>query len=276
MSSLIWLEIIIPILFISIELVASAKTRWKHYDWMECWSSIAIRIIVYVLTASYAVLLSPLFEYAWKIRVFELKLDVVSQFFVFFLATEFLYYVSHVFAHKVSIGWANHAPHHTLQKFNMINGLRVGATGPFALYAFFPLVLVWLGFHPVPLKFYMFLGFCFQLLQHTETINKLGFLEGIINTPSSHRVHHGIQSIYVDKNFGGVLLIFDRLFGTYQKELDDVRPIYGLAGETIPNQNPVRLLLIGWEIILRNWLKSFFFLIGTIKNKIAISAKLVG
>lgn len=276
MRTSIWVEVLIPIFFILIELAFSVKTRWKHYDWTECLSSIIIRGIIYTMVAVYASAITPLFQYVWKFRIFELKLDTISQAFVFFFANEFLYYVSHVFAHKVPIGWGNHATHHTLQKFNIISGLRGGATGPFALYSFFPLFFVWLGFHPTILNFYILLGFNFNLILHTETIKKLGFLEGIINTPSSHRVHHGTQNIYVDKNFGGILLIFDRLFGTYQEELKDVRPTYGLAGEKIPNQNPVRLLFIGWEIVFRNWLKSASFFIGIIKNKIGIRAKLVG
>lgn len=255
MRTSFWVEVFIPIFFIFIELAVSVKTRWKHYDWIECLSSIIIRAIVYLMVAVYASAITPLFQYVWKFRIIDWKLDALSQAFVFFFANEFLFYVSHVFAHKVSIGWGNHATHHTMLKFNIISGLRGGATGPFALYSFFPLLFVWLGFHPTILNFYILLGFNLNLLLHTETISKLGFIEGIINTPSSHRVHHGTQNIYVNKNFGAITLIFDRLFGTYQEELKGIPPNYGLAGETIPSQNPLRLVLIGWEILFKRCLK---------------------
>jgi hypothetical protein len=128
----------------------------------------------------------------------------------------------------------------------------------------FFLPLVFFGFSPIPVFTMLSINLMYQFWLHTRLIGRLGFLEGIINTPSAHRVHHASNPIYLDKNYGGILILFDRLFGTYAKEEREIEIIYGL---THPNysRNP-------FEVVFRVWRELVLKLINTpgLKSKLRI------
>jgi sterol desaturase/sphingolipid hydroxylase (fatty acid hydroxylase superfamily) len=141
------------------------------------------------------------------------------------LACDFAYYWEHRIAHEVRLLWTQHAVHHSSREMNIVVGIRFGPFEGFAsALLHFPLVLM--GFPPSLIFFGILVVLAYQTWIHTELIGKLCPLDGVLNTPANHRVHHGCDDKYIDKNYGGILIIWDRLFGTYQAE--EETPTYGL------------------------------------------------
>lgn len=141
------------------------------------------------------------------------------------LACDFVYYWEHRIAHEVRVFWTQHAVHHSSRYMNASVAVRFGPLEG-VMSALFHLPLIFLGFPPALIFFGVLFVLAYQIWIHTELIGKLGMLDQFLNTPANHRVHHGCDEKYIDKNYGGVLIIWDRLFGTYQKE--EERPRYGL------------------------------------------------
>jgi sterol desaturase/sphingolipid hydroxylase (fatty acid hydroxylase superfamily) len=159
---------------------------------------------------------------------------------------EFAYYWFHRLSHRVRWLWASHAVHHTPEEMTFLSAIRLGWTnllsGGWIIYL--PLVLI--GFDPRLILGLLALDLRYQFFLHTEAIGRLGPLEWILNTPSHHRVHHGRNASYLDKNFGGMVIVFDRLFGTFAAETDGEPIRYGLAHPMVSN-NPVSLALGEWR-----------------------------
>ncbi len=151
------------------------------------------------------------------------------------LVADFFYYWEHRMAHMVRLFWTQHAVHHSSREFNVITSIRFGPLeSAWSFFAFIPMVL--LGFHPALVLFGLAAVLAYQTWIHTETIGKLGPIEWIFNTPSHHRVHHGADEKYLDKNYGGILIIWDRMFGSFQAE--EEKPYYGLKRD-FNSQNPL-------------------------------------
>jgi sterol desaturase/sphingolipid hydroxylase (fatty acid hydroxylase superfamily) len=149
-----------------------------------------------------------------------------------FLACDFVHYIYHWLGHRTRIFWAPHVTHHSSEYFNMSHGYRINVFQ--TLYRFlFWAPLCFLGIPPVIVLFVDFITAMQNFFVHTEKVRKLGPLDWIFNTPSNHRVHHGTNPQYLDKNLGGVLMIFDHLFGTYAKEVDP--PVYGIVHQINTN-----------------------------------------
>ncbi len=141
------------------------------------------------------------------------------------LACDFIYYWEHRIAHEVRLFWTQHAVHHSSRFMNVSVAIRFGPLEGFLSVLFHtPLVLI--GFPPEIVITGILVVLAYQTWIHTELIGKLGVLDAFLNTPANHRVHHGCDDKYIDKNYGGILIIWDRLFGTYQRE--EERPVYGL------------------------------------------------
>lgn len=156
-----------------------------------------------------------------------------------FLACDFVIYWYHLLGHKTRLFWAAHVTHHSSVHFNISVGFRVSFIHVFYRFLFWsPLCL--LGIPPFMILFFDSLTTIHNILIHTERVKKLRILDRIFNTPSNHRVHHATNPQYLDKNMGGILIIFDRLFGTYAKETE--QPVYGIT-KNIDSQNPATILL---------------------------------
>jgi sterol desaturase/sphingolipid hydroxylase (fatty acid hydroxylase superfamily) len=142
------------------------------------------------------------------------------------VALDLAYYLNHRFVHRARVGWAAHQAHHSSEYMNLATALRQKWNPWWEILFFAPLPL--LGFSPAAV--YIALGFnlVYQFFTHTEAIQRLPRpIEAVFNTPSHHRVHHGSDPIYLDRNYAGILIIWDRMFGTFQRELH--RPTYGLT-----------------------------------------------
>ena len=153
------------------------------------------------------------------------------------VVVDFLYYCEHRLEHRVRLLWSYHSIHHSSPIYNYTTALRVSFIDNFVSWIFF-LPAVLMGFDPYVVLLAIVVGLAYQTWLHTELVGKLGPLEWLFMTPSQHRVHHGSDAIYLDKNYGGIFSVWDRLFGTHQVELH--RPTYGLT-EPIGTTHPIRV-----------------------------------
>lgn len=164
------------------------------------------------------------------------------------LVADFSYYWMHRIEHKVRFFWTIHSVHHSSTEFDLTTGLRLAwLEGLFEWVFFVPMVLI--GFDMVQATVSIIIVVVYQSWIHTELIGKLGWLDGIFNTPSVHRVHHGSNPQYIDKNFGGILIIWDRVFGSYQAEEELV--VYGLK-TNIGSANPITVNFYEWVSLFRD------------------------
>ncbi|MEM7458594.1 MAG: sterol desaturase family protein [Pseudomonadota bacterium] len=164
------------------------------------------------------------------------------------LAADFVYYWEHRIAHEVRLLWTQHAVHHSSREMNIVVGIRFGPFESFAS-ALFHIPLLFLGFPPALVFFGIIAVLAYQGWIHTELIGKLGPLDGVLNTPANHRVHHGCDDKYIDKNYGGILIVWDRLFGTYQRE--EETPRYGLKRD-YDSVNPLSVWFSEWPQLFRD------------------------
>ena len=147
-----------------------------------------------------------------------------------FVLDDLAYYVFHRSAHRVRWFWASHVIHHSSQHYNLSTALRQTWTGFFSAAFLFRLPLFLIGFPPAMVFFVAGLNLIYQFWIHTEVIGRFpAWVEAVMNTPSHHRVHHATNPRYLDRNYAGVFIVWDRLFGTFEPERDDDRPRYGLV-----------------------------------------------
>ena len=171
----------------------------------------------------------PFFNYAYEHRLFTLELDSVWTVLLLFLLVDFGYYWYHRVSHRMRWFWTLHAVHHSTNRYNLSAIWRTGLTRPLIGIGIFWVPLAWLGFSPEVIYIAIALDIIYQIWIHNTWMPKLGWLEKVINTPSLHRVHHAANLEYLDANYGGILIIFDRMFGTYAEEREDVPVRYGLV-----------------------------------------------
>tara|TARA_B100000029_G_scaffold24474_1_gene24199 strand:- start:743 stop:1966 length:1224 start_codon:yes stop_codon:yes gene_type:complete len=189
------------------------------------------------------------FSYVWfyeNCRVLNLPKSSWYVWVLCFLGYDFLYYVFHRASHKVSIIWGSHEPHHSSEEFNYSVALRQGAFQKFFSFSFyFPLAI--LGFHPITWIICNQINTIYQFLPHTRLIGKMWWpIEFLFSTPSHHRVHHAKNPQYLDKNFGGVFIIWDRAFGTFEEEKE--RPAYGIL-RPLESWNPFWGQVKNWVLL---------------------------
>jgi sterol desaturase/sphingolipid hydroxylase (fatty acid hydroxylase superfamily) len=159
-----------------------------------------------------------------------------------FLGVDFLYYWFHRWSHEVNAGWAAHVVHHQSEEYNLTVALRQGAFQQLFSWVFY-LPLALLGFPPLMFLTCSGLNTLYQFWIHTRLVGKLGPLEWVLNTPSHHRVHHGRNPKYIDRNHAGTLIVWDRLFGTFKEEEEE--PVYGVTSP-LRTFDPLRAHVRQW------------------------------
>ena len=151
-------------------------------------------------------------------------------FLLCFVLDDLAYYVFHRSAHRVRWFWASHVVHHTSERYNLSTALRQTWTGFLSLNFLFRLPLFLIGFPPPMVFFCVGVNLVYQYWIHTEMIRRLpGWFEAVMNTPAHHRVHHAVNPRYLDRNYAGVFIVWDKMFGTFEPERDDDRPRYGIV-----------------------------------------------
>ena len=250
------LFVALPGVVVASLLEAIVLARLRSYDWRAGAVSLfdlAARIGVQIfLPLSIA---TPVIALVYRHRIGAIAIDGWVALLVLFVGQELCYYWFHRAAHRVRWFWCNHAVHHSPNELNLSAAYRIGFLSRATGSSIFYVPLVWVGFEPRVVFTMLSLNLLYQFWIHAAWIPKLGWLEYVLNTPSAHRVHHAANLEYLDANYGGVLIVFDRLFGTYRAERDDVPCRYGLV-EPMTGYNPVRIELAQWQKLGRDLLGS--------------------
>jgi sterol desaturase/sphingolipid hydroxylase (fatty acid hydroxylase superfamily) len=192
---------------------------------------------------------------------------VCWAFIACFFLEDLAYYWFHRISHEWRWFWASHVVHHSSQHYNLSTALRQTWTGTVSGAFVFWLPLALIGFPPPMIAFFSGVSLVYQFWIHTEAIKRMGPLELVLNTPSHHRVHHATNPRYLDANYAGVLIIWDKLFGTYVEELDEEPPVYGIVSN-LASFNPFRIATHEWVGIARDvlsastWSDRFKYMFG--------------
>lgn len=229
------------------------KTGRFHgrYETKDAFTSLAMGIGNVVVNTLTATLFFWLLIVAWPYRVLTLPYTWWS-FLACFVLYDFIYYWKHRFAHRARWWWMEHVTHHSSEHYNLTTALRQPWFGPFTGLYILGLPMVILGFHPYLIGFAAGWNLLYQFWIHTEAIGKLPrWIEAIMNTPSHHRVHHGRNARYLDCNYAGVFIVWDRIFGTFVPELEEERVDYGLV-HNLGTFNPLRVAFHEWVGIFKD------------------------
>jgi sterol desaturase/sphingolipid hydroxylase (fatty acid hydroxylase superfamily) len=242
---------------VSISVIEACVLSWRSrngvtsFEWHEVWLSLADlvgRKVIELLPLSLA---APIFAFAWHHRIYTATINSALMVLLLFVGQEFFYYWYHRASHRVRFFWATHAVHHSPNQLTLSSAYRLGWTGKLSGTAIFFAPLVWLGVRPEVVLATVLINLWYQFWIHNTWIPKLGWLEYVFNTPSAHRVHHASNVEYLDANYGGVLIVFDRLFGTYVRERDDLPCRYGLVTPT-RSYNPLVVEFEHWKDLARD------------------------
>ncbi len=239
------------ILAMLVELYYTVKHHIHTYETKDAFSSISMGIGNVLLGfLSKAIVLAAFFYIYEHFRFFTIPLTWWS-FILLFFAEDFSYYWFHRVSHECRLFWASHVVHHSSQRYNLSTALRQTWSGSFYSFIFW-LWLPLIGFHPAMIMLQMSISLLYQFWIHTEAIKKLPkWFEAIMNTPSHHRVHHGSNPLYLDRNHAGILIIWDKLFGTFQPELKEEKVVYGLV-KNIHTYNPIKIAFLEWFYLFKD------------------------
>jgi alkylglycerol monooxygenase len=213
------------------------RHAFRSMDTISSLSSGYTNVLKDVLGLSITIL-----SYEWfynKVAIFEIK----STFWVYtaaFIALDFAGYWIHRLSHSINFFWNRHVIHHSSEEFDLACALRQSISVFVNIFSFFLIPAAILGVKPEVIAVVAPLHLFAQFWYHTIYINKMGFLEKIIVTPSHHRVHHAINPEYLDKNHGQIFIFWDKLFGTYQEELEEVPPVFGVT-RPMRTWNPMKI-----------------------------------
>ncbi len=233
------------------EMVAIRLGAHGDYDWRDTATSLALGFGSTIAGALVGVAVFAVDGALYSHRLFDVP-ETWWTVAIAFVLYDFAYYWFHRTAHTVRWFWAGHIVHHSSQHYNLSTALRQTWTGFIALSLIFYLPLFWLGFPPAMIAFVGGANLVYQFWIHTEVVQRLPLgLEWVLNTPSHHRVHHGTNPRYLDRNYAGVFIVWDRMFGTFEPE-DAAEPVrYGLV-HNLATFNPVRAAFGEWVSIFRD------------------------
>ena len=249
------LLIAIPIFFVSV-LLEALYGNWikdQKHNFMDTISSLSSGItnLLYDLLGLGIIIVSYSFLYEY-VMIFSIQ-ESILLYIVAFICIDFASYCHHYLKHSVNVFWNQHVIHHSSEEFNLACALRQSITNNLGVGILFLLPAALCGVPPKVISIIAPLHLFGQFWYHTRHIGKLGFLEYIIVTPSQHRVHHAINPEYIDKNLGAIFCVWDRAFGTFQEELDEVPCVFGTL-KPVRTWNPVLINFIHlWGLIQDAW-----------------------
>lgn len=253
-------------LFIGLELtVLFVKTR-KLYDGKDAMASVAMGMGAVVINLGVKTFAFMVYHYLWThFRIFDLT-GFWWAWIILFFADDFTFYLHHRSCHEIRLFWASHVNHHSSVNYNLAVALRQSWGELFHKYIWW----IWLpilGFDAVMIMTMMSINLLYQFIMHTQVVKTLGPLEWFMNTPSHHRVHHASNVRYLDQNHAGMLIIWDRMFGTFTKENDEIEPVvYGIR-RNIQTYNPLKIATHEYVHLWRDirsakkWKHKLFYLI---------------
>ena len=230
-NAILYWSTLAVIVFAAIEAAVLLGVLRRAYDWRASLCSLTDLLVRQYVVYAYLAFgpVDWLVGWAWVHRVATVPFGGAASIAAVFVGQEFAYYWFHRCSHHWRFWWASHAVHHSTNEMNLSAAFRFGWVGRLIGSTLFFIPLIWLGFTPRAVFVTLNLNLLYQFFIHTTWVPRLGPLEWVLNTPSHHRVHHAANLEYRDKNFGGVLIIFDRLFGTFAAERPGVPIRYGLV-----------------------------------------------
>jgi sterol desaturase/sphingolipid hydroxylase (fatty acid hydroxylase superfamily) len=251
----------IPIyaIFIPLEIVLSNFRHLKFYSLKETIANVYLNLVnagIDLLLRAFVALNVLLFFYQYHVPV---TYHPVAYWALLILLEDFLFWVEHFVDHNCRLFWAVHVTHHSSEEYNLTTGFRSSVFMPVYRFMYFiPLAL--LNFKPADIFFAYAVTQSYGILVHTQAIKKLPrFIEYIFVTPSHHRVHHASNVPYLDKNMGMLLIIWDRMFGTFAEEVPAEKPVYGLTKPLQNPYHPVEVIFHEWAAIRRDFKKPIPF-----------------
>ena len=231
------------VLLVALEAAADAMMRRDLYEIKDTAASLTMGVGNLLVNLLAKALQFAIFSMLHRFAIFHIGYQWWAWALIFF-ADDFTYYWFHRVSHESRLFWASHVVHHSSQRYNLSTALRQTWTGSFMGFVFWLWMPV-VGFPPAMILTIGALSLLYQFWIHTELIRTLGPFERILNTPSHHRVHHGSNPKYIDRNHGGTLILWDKLFGTYEPEDPEDAPRFGLT-TNINTYNPVRIAFHEW------------------------------
>jgi len=249
-------------LTVIIEVLLTVKVKLEDYEFKDAGTSILMGLgNVAIGLFTKGVVLSLFYLIYNFYHLFEISF-VWWAWVLLLFAEDFCYYWFHRISHESRLFWASHVVHHSSKEYNLSTALRQTWSGSFYTFIFwFPLILI--GFHPVLVLVQMSISLIYQYWIHTELIHKMPkWFEAIFNTPSHHRVHHATNPQYLDRNHAGIFIIWDKLFSTFEPEVE--KPIYGLV-TNIETYNPLKIAFIEWYNLLTDFFTSKTSIINKFK-----------
>ncbi|HUH84961.1 MAG TPA: sterol desaturase family protein [Stellaceae bacterium] len=241
----------VALLLVALEIGWYLLIQKRAYPWHETLASLSLQVMRLPARILAPTVLAPIAFFLWHHRVTTVPLDNASGFLLLFLGEEFAYYWEHRAAHEVRWLWASHVVHHTPAHLHLASAFRLGATEALSGSWVFRLPLYFIGFNPLAVAAMGALNLCYQFWLHTDLVGRLGPIEWIFNTPSHHRVHHASNAQYLDRNYGGILIIWDRLFGTFASEDRHINIRYGLV-HPFGCLNPFVIAFHEWAAMARD------------------------
>lgn len=250
MSAIIYFSIPVFIISMLIEWGWSRRRALEIYELRDTAANLTMGLgNVFIAALCKTFTFIPFFWLYENHRLFEIPATAWWAWVLLLVLEDFFYYWFHRAHHEVRFMWAAHVNHHSSERFNLAVALRQSWTTPLTGFVFWlPLALI--GFHPLMILTQQAVSLLYQFFIHAQGVPKLGPLEWVMNTPSHHRVHHGSNRRYLDRNYGGIFIIWDRLFGSFEPETEPVR--YGLVGN-IKTFNPLRIAFHEWTAMLREF-----------------------
>ena len=239
------LAIPIYLLLMGIELIFEQFQKTKRYRLNDAITNISCGIGQQVVKVFFQVITVAAYTFIYeRFSFFKIENTPLSYIILFF-AWDLCYYWAHRMSHEINLFWSGHQVHHQSEEYNLSVALRQSWFQIFfTSFFFWPLALF--GFDPKAIVIVAGFNLLYQFWIHTEAIDRMGFLEWFMNTPSHHRVHHGRNPKYIDKNHAGVFIIWDRMFGTFKKE--EERPVYGIT-TPVNTWNPIWVHFSHFQII---------------------------
>src|SRR5580658_331019 len=237
------------LIIIGLETLLSNFRHRKLYSFKDTLNNIYLMLLNSIIDLLFRGIYVVILQFCYNNHWISIT-NVFSYWFILLLAEDFLYYWLHRWDHEIRLFWAVHVTHHSSEKMNFTVGFRSSVFQPLYRFLYF-IPLAFLGFRPLDIVFMYSATQIWGIFVHTELINKMGWLEYILVTPSHHRVHHASNVKYLDKNMGMFLIIWDQLFGTFQAELpaEQYEPVkYGLT-KPLEHTGPADIVLHEWQAI---------------------------
>lgn len=229
-------------LLIAIEAYLVVRRTQKEADRKDTWTNIALGFGSLVFGFVFGFIQGFFYEMLYTVAPFQMPMNTVWAWVLLVFVDDFAYYWFHRFSHEIRFFWNFHVVHHSSNQYNLSVAVRQSWFSGLAHWVFYVPVAL-LGFPLWAFVLMHGLNLIYQFWIHTELVKRLGFLEYFLNTPSHHRVHHGVNDEYLDKNYGGIFIIWDRLFGTFTEERET--PRYGII-KPVKSYNWLWINSHGW------------------------------